>query len=50
MEDVGNIGVQVRPSARSFAQPELSRSRWTPLVELTALTQANAESSPSLRT
>jgi cystathionine beta-synthase len=37
MEDVGNIGVQVRPSARSFAQPELSRSRWTPLVELTGL-------------
>lgn len=37
MEDVGSIGVQVRPSARSFGQPELSRSRWTPLVELTGL-------------
>ena len=41
MEDVGHLAAQARPtvraSARSFAQPELSRSRWTPLVELTGL-------------
>lgn len=41
MEDVANTTAHARPmiraSARSFAQPELSRSRWTPLVELTGL-------------
>lgn len=37
MEDVGGSTVRIRPSARAFAQPDLSRSRWTPLVELTGL-------------
>ena len=37
MEDVGSIGVQVRPSARDFGKPDLDKSRWTPLVELTRL-------------
>jgi len=41
MEDVGNIGVQVRNSARSFGSLHISklsdRARWTPLVELTGL-------------
>lgn len=38
MEDVVTpASVRIRPQARAFAQPDLSRSRWTPLVELAGL-------------
>ena len=38
MEDVVTAAsVRIRPQARAFAQPDLSRSRWTPLVELAGL-------------
>lgn len=38
MEDgVRGSAVRIRPQAWAFAQPDLSKSRWTPLVELTGL-------------
>jgi len=37
MEDVVGVDARIRPSARAFGQPDRSRSRWTPLVELSGL-------------